>query len=106
MLDMGCGIGIIGIALKKECPKCKVTMTDINTRAARLARMNRGLNSVDVEILQGNLYEPVKNKRFDVIVVNPPYVAGRDICYKIITGAKEHLTEGGSLQLVYWCEAF
>jgi len=100
VLDIGCGIGILGIAIKKDCPACKVVMTDINIRATRLARMNAGLNDTDITILQGNLYAPIKDTKFDAIIVNPPYVAGRELCYKIITEAKTHLETGGNLQLV------
>jgi 16S rRNA (guanine1207-N2)-methyltransferase len=100
ILDMGCGIGVIGIAIKKSCPECKVYMTDINKRAVSLAKMNAKLNKTDANILQGNLYEPVKEKKFDIILTNPPYSAGRELCYMIIEKSISHLNDGGNIQLV------
>jgi len=100
ILDLGCGIGVVGIAVKKSCPICNVYLTDINKRAVKLARMNTELNRVEVKIFQGNLYEPLKEKKFGVILSNPPYTAGRKVCFEIIEKAAEHLAEGGTLQLV------
>jgi len=100
VLDLGCGIGVVGIAIKKDCQSCNLYLTDINKRAVKLARMNAELNNAEVRLFQGNLYEPLKDKMFNVILTNPPYTAGREVCYKIIGEAKEHLKQGGSLQLV------
>jgi 16S rRNA (guanine1207-N2)-methyltransferase len=100
ILDLGCGIGVIGIAVKKAFPSCSVYMTDINKRAVKLAKMNSELNDADVKIFQGNLYEPVKEKKFDVILTNPPYSAGRKLCYEIIEKSINHLLPNGNLQLV------
>lgn len=99
VLDLGCGYGPIGIAIA-AATKAKVTMTDINERAIKLAKLNAESNHVSAEILQGNLYEPVKDRKFDAILVNPPYVAGRRLCFQIIEDAKEHLKENGLLQVV------
>lgn len=100
ILDMGCGIGVIGVAVKKAHPKCNLFMTDINRRAVKLARMNAELNDVDVRLFQGNLYEPLKDMKFNIILTNPPYTAGREVCYEIIEKAAEHLKPKGTLQLV------
>ncbi len=99
VLDLGCGYGVIGIALAKVY-NCKVWMTDINKRAVTLAKINAKLNNVKVKILQGWLYQPVKHLKFDAIVVNPPISAGRSLCFEIIEKAPEHLKNQGSLQLV------
>jgi len=99
ILDIGCGIGIIGIALGLTL-NAKVVMVEINLRAARLAKENARLNGVEATVLQGDLYDPVGDELFDVILTNPPMAAGREICYSIIEGGPSHLKKGGSLQLV------
>ncbi|MFA5142488.1 MAG: methyltransferase [Candidatus Woesearchaeota archaeon] len=99
VLDIGCGYGAVGIAIAITTD-AKVTMTDVNKRAVKLAHMNAKHNRIKVDILEGDLYEPVKDKKFDTILTNPPYKAGREICYKIIEDSKEHLKDGGLLQLV------
>lgn len=108
ILDMGCGYGVIGIALKKIYAdyNCKVWMIDINKRAVMLSKENAKLNNVKVCVIHGNLYEPVKNLRtpknlkFHTIITNPPISAGRAVCYEIIEKAPEYLLKNGLLQLV------
>ena len=99
VLDLGCGWGSIGIAIKKVFPSTEVTMIDINERAISLAKRNAKINNVKADIKQGNLYENITDK-FDAIIVNPPMKAGRETCYAIIEKAKERLNENGLLQLV------
>jgi 16S rRNA G1207 methylase RsmC len=100
VLDFGCGAGVVGIAIKKAYPSCKVFLTDINRRAVKLAEMNAKLNRIDMEIFQGNLYEPLENRKFDIILSNPPQSAGRKLCFEIIEKAPDYLNPKGTLQLV------
>lgn len=69
VLDMGCGVGILAIfaALKGAG---KVYATDIMVEACRLARLNALRNHVSdkVQVLCGNLFEPIPPQKFDVIV--------------------------------------
>ncbi len=98
MLDIGCGIGILGIVAASL--GANVWMSDVNSRAASLARKNAKLNHVDAQLFQGNLYEHIQDADFDVILSNPPQSAGKAICFAIIEGAKTRLKDGGTLQLV------
>ena len=100
ILDLGCGYGIVGIALKTAFPGCSVVCTDINSRAVRITRENTRMLGLDVDVRQGEIYEPVNDERFDTICTNPPYVAGRETCFAFIQGARDHLVPGGALQLV------
>ena len=102
ILDLGCGYGPIGIVAARINPKLEVLMTDINERATKLASRNVKRNKVgNVQVLQGNLYEPVKAKKFKAILTNPPISAGiHKVVTPIIEGSIEYLESGGSLQLV------
>ncbi len=100
VLDVGCGYGVLGIVAAKICPDCRVFMSDINERAVMLAHRNAKLNRVKVVVKSGNLYEPWKGFKFDVILSNPPMSAGKETCIKIIEGAKKHLVKNGSIQIV------
>jgi len=101
VLDIGCGYGVIGIAIAKRNPGLRVWMTDVNSRAVSLAEENTHRNSVRVTILQGSLFEPVQGETFDVIITNPPISAGiAKIVEPLIRDAFPHLNSGGSLQLV------
>lgn len=98
VLDLGCGIGIIGIIASKLTEN-EVILTDINERACYLSKLNtKGIKNIKVK--NGDLYEAVKNQKFDVILLNPPQTAGKDVCFSMIEQAKNHLVKGGSLQLV------
>jgi 16S rRNA G1207 methylase RsmC len=102
-LDLGCGYGVIGIVLAKLNPKLKIYMVDINEDAVRVAKRNIKRNEIDetrVIVLQGDLYEPVKNIVFKAIYSNPPLSAGFETVEKIIIEAPQHLENGGILQIV------
>jgi 16S rRNA (guanine1207-N2)-methyltransferase len=102
VLDMGCGYGPVGIVAAAIWPRLEVWMTDVNERAVSMALENADRNGVgNVVVRQGNLYEPVGNKTFGVILSNPPISAGlRNVVKPLIAGAVDHLSGGGSLQLV------
>ena len=98
LLDVGCGIGPIGIIANK-LTGCVITMCDVNKRALHLANMNCKDNRVDAKILESNCYENITGV-FDNIVTNPPIRAGKKIVYEILFSAKEHLKDNGCLYLV------
>jgi len=102
VLDLGCGYGVVGIAVANAYPMAKVIMTEVNKRAVRLARMNIKENRLDnIEVRQGNCYEKISNdERFDTILLNPPQSAGKKLCFEMIKQSKEHLKKCGLLQLV------
>ena len=102
ILDIGCGYGVIGITIAKLNPKLIVYMTDVNPLAVKITKYNAKINDVldRVVILQGNLYEPVKNMRFNGIYSNPPLSAGMDIVKEIVLNAKKYLTNNGIAQFV------
>ena len=99
ILDIGCGIGVLGIAAAKLFDSV-VVMTDINKRAAMLAAKNAVLNNVKAEIHQGNLYEKIKDNDFDAVLSNPPQTAGKEVCFKLIEQSKTYLKNNGTLQIV------
>ena len=51
-----------------------LTASDVSEGAVALAERNARLNRVEGEFLQGNLFEPVKDRKFDMILSNPPYI--------------------------------
>ena len=75
MADIGTGCGAIAISLALALPQAKIYATDISPSALRVAEVNcrrHGVSS-QVELLQGNLLEPLP-QAVDVIVANLPYV--------------------------------
>ena len=101
VLDLGCGWGAVGVAAAKAAPRGSAVLTDVNRRAAALARGNLRRNRVrNAEVRVGSLFEPVPGERFDLIATNPPYHAGRPLLLELLAGAPDHLTPGGRLVLV------
>ncbi len=101
VLDVGCGYGAVGIASARFSPALQVIMTDVNTRAVRLAQENIKRNKItNAEVRLGHLYEPVVGLEFNVILSNPPVSAGLDIVKALISEAPKVLTPKGSLQVV------
>ena len=101
ILDLGCGYGVIGIVAAHLSQGGHVILTDVNERAAALARANLVANGTrNAEVRIGDVYAPIDDLVFDHILCNPPIRAGRDIVDRIIAEAPSHLLEGGSLWLV------
>ncbi|HIH42588.1 TPA: class I SAM-dependent methyltransferase [Candidatus Woesearchaeota archaeon] len=110
VLDFGCGIGVVGIVIKKLFPTTQVYLTDINERAVKISQKNAELNNISLNnstdgnsmtFFQGNLFEAIpKDIKFDTIISNLPQHAGRKICFEIITRSKDFLNKDGSLQVV------
>lgn len=100
VLDLGCGIGVVGISIAKKFKNITLTMADVNERAVDLAKMNSRLNNIKSECVNTNIYDGLASKKFDTILLNPPQTAGKDVCIAMIKQAKDHLNAGGSLQIV------
>lgn len=98
-LDLGCGWGAVGVALGKKYPALEIVMTDVNRRAAALARRNLEANGVRAEVLEGDGFERVEGL-FDAVITNPPIRAGKAAIYGLFDEARNHLVPGGALYVV------
>ena len=81
ILDIGTGSGNILVALAKNLSKSQITGVDISEEALSVAKENAVLNEVSTNISfikKDMLNDFVFNKKFDVVVSNPPYVSGAD----------------------------
>ena len=78
VLEIGTGTGIVAMYASKLTND--ITVTDINFDACELAKTNFKLNKINnIEILFGNLFEPVGNRKFDVILFNTPYLPTEEL---------------------------
>ena len=79
ILDLGTGSGAIAVAIAAERALCEVTATDFSAEALAIAAENvRQANLSNVTCIEGDWTEPVAERRFEVIVSNPPYVNDDD----------------------------
>ena len=101
ILDIGCGIGVIGLTLAYFTPSLKVCLSDVNTRALSLCSANANSLKLSqrVTILQSDIYEKIEGK-YSSIVSNPPIRAGKKVTYEIYRGALDQLVDSGSLYIV------
>jgi release factor glutamine methyltransferase len=119
VLEIGTGTGII--AIKASMNSRMVVATDINPYAIECATENIIANkSFNIEIRKGNLFEPVKGEKFDLILFNTPYlptddkekindelnaawdggVDGRMLIDRFIEGLPHYFNQGGIVQMV------
>jgi|GEM_PF-5259285 len=113
VLDVGTGCGIQGLLAARGATEA--VCTDTEARSLELARCNQLLNATShpVRLLAGDLYEPVGDERFDLVVSLPPYVPevpeaavsatvgggadGLAVLRRLLAGAAAHLEPGGEL---------
>ena len=110
VLDLGCGIGAVGIFMLRRFPRARLTFSDVNTRALKLTRENirrnvavarHGLNKEQgPKVLESDGYATLSDASFDLVLLNPPQHAGRETCLRLIDGTFNHLNPGGVLLLV------
>lgn len=73
VLDVGTGTGALALAAAKAGAD-SVTAVDLSRRSAAVTWLNARLHRAPVRVRCGDLFEPVRGHRFDVVVANPPYV--------------------------------
>ena len=101
VLEVGCGYGVIPIILTSVDEKIvNFDAVDINKRAIHLSEMNLKENKAEkIRFFESDIYSNV-NKKYDVIITNPPIRAGKQVVYNIVMNAKDYLNKDGMLFIV------
>lgn len=73
ILEIGTGSGCIAIALKKHL-NCNIDAIDISDKAILLAKENATNNNININFTVKDIHEFNNNKKYDLIISNPPYV--------------------------------
>ncbi len=119
VLEIGTGSGLV--SMYASLLTDDVTATDINFNALELAEKNFRLNNINTIKLEfGDLFEPVKDRKFDVILFNTPYLPtdsgdiinddlnyafdggldGRKVIDRFINQVSNHLNDKGIVQII------
>jgi HemK-related putative methylase len=107
VLDMGTGSGVCAMFAAKHARR--VVAVDINDAAVRCAGINALLNHLEhkIDVRHGDLFAPVSEERFDLILFNPPFVQGapqndrdrawrsNDVAERFAAGLAAHLKPAG-----------
>ncbi len=99
VLDLGCGIGYIGILLKKYIPEIELTMVDVNETAVQLAQENSELYGQKNIVAVSDGLASIDGT-FNVIVTNPPIRTGKANIYRLFNDAFSRLEENGVMYIV------
>lgn len=100
ILDLGCGYGVVGVTLLRENPKLDLVSVDSSTRAVKLTKKNLEFHNLKAIVKVSDVLSKVEDNDFDAVYTNPPYAAGRAVCFKFVEEAFEHVKIGGNLQVV------
>jgi len=98
-MDLGCGVGVVGVVMKSVFMKMEVTGADVNSRAVSLSNENARLNGVKCDFVISDGFGKIE-KKFDVVATNPPVRAGKQTIFRFYEEAYEHLNEGGAIYVV------
>ena len=123
VLDLCTGSGCLAIIAAQIFPDAEIDAADLSPDALDVARINLDEHNVEdrVSLLEGDLFEAVEGRSYDLIISNPPYVAGGevdafppeyrhepvmahiggedglDLVRRILAEAPDHLNPGGAL---------
>ena len=90
VIDLGTGSGCIPITLKKKFPNINMDAVDISSDALDLAKENAKLNNVEINFYQRDMLNPL-NKKYDVIISNPPYLPYDGEVMDIVKNNEPHM---------------
>lgn len=102
VLDLGTGVGLVGVAVAGALTRGEVYMVDSDVRAVRLAQENVLLNRIEnAHVLLGDItFDLPPRLRFDLVLSNPPTHSGKQVLSSFVDEAYGVLRPGGWLYLV------
>ena len=115
VLDLCTGTGVIAIKAAQLGAE-HVVAVDLNPEAVKSAKLNADkLNLHQLDVREGSLFEPVKGMKFDVIIINPPYIdhqaadkteicfwdPGNNVTRQFFAEYRQYMNPGGTAYLAW-----
>ena len=100
--DIGTGSGAIAITLSLEEKNMHVLASDISFDALEVAKMNNQKLNGRVTFYQGDMVEPLKGHKFDIIVSNPPYIPDSEDVDKLVKDNEPNIALFGKDGLYFY----
>lgn len=106
ILDLCTGSGAIAVSLAKYINNVKIYATDISSKAIEIAKKNAEFNGVknNIDFIESDLFNKIKNIKFDIIVSNPPYIETDEIVKlpKDVQNEPRQALDGGKDGLLFY----
>ncbi len=90
IIDLGTGSGVIGLTLENKLSTNSVDLIDISKEALEVCEKNKNNFNSKANLIQSNFFENV-NKKYDVIISNPPYIKTNEEIEEIVKDNEPHL---------------
>jgi 16S rRNA (guanine1207-N2)-methyltransferase len=102
VVDLGTGVGLIGLSLAVLLTRGEMWMVDSDIRAARLAEENAQLNGVaNTQVVLGDVTLDLPSSlRCDLVVSNPPTHSGKEVLGRFVDESYAVLRPGGRMYVV------
>jgi len=84
VVDIGTGSGCLAVTLDIEEKNMTLTATDISSDALEVAKLNNDKLNGNVTFIQGDMLEPIKGMKFDILVSNPPYIPNQEYVENLV----------------------
>lgn len=105
ILDICSGSGVIGISLSKRL-NVSVDLSDISDKANEVAKQNSILNKTNVNIYLSDMFNDLPEKKYDIIVSNPPYIKSEETVDKATLKYEPHRALFASPQTYFYEDIF
>lgn len=100
LLDLGCGYGVLAVALATACPGATVDAVDTNERALALTAANAARHGVAERVTAALPDQADPAARYDELWSNPPIRIGKDALHELLLTWLPRLAPGGVARLV------
>lgn len=90
IIDLGCGSGVIGLTLEQKVSTNSVDLVDISPKALEVSRINCKKFSSNANLIESDMFQKI-NKKYEIIISNPPYIKTTEEIEKIVKDNEPHI---------------